>query len=221
MSAVIKNSTLLFLKDLHKNNNREWFNEKKVRYTAANTNVADFVETLIEEIGEFDEEILKTDAKKALFRIYRDVRFSKDKSPYKTNFGAGLGMGKGNRISGYYLHIEPGKSFLAGGVYQPEPSVLKEIRREISMNSKEFLSILEQDEFRNNFRGLSVEQKLQRVPAGFEKDDPMAEFLKLKNFIVVHPVSNEALMKEDAAESFAKIFRSIKPLNDFLSAPFI
>ena len=221
MSADLKNSTLLFLKDLHKNNNREWFNENKDRYRAAHTNVADFVEVLIEEIGKFDEEILKIDAKKALFRIYRDVRFSKDKSPYKTNFGAGLGMGKGNRISGYYLHIEPGKSFLAGGVYQPEPSVLKEIRKEISINSNEFLSILEQDEFRNNFRGLSVEQKLQRVPAGFEKDDPMAEFLKLKNFIVVHPVSNEALMKEDAAKNFAQIFKSIKPLNDFLSAPFI
>ncbi|UFK97420.1 DUF2461 domain-containing protein [Kaistella faecalis] len=221
MSAAIKNSTLMFLKDLSKNNNRDWFTENKERYLSANSNVADLVEVLIEEIGKFDEEILKTDAKKALFRIYRDIRFSKDKSPYKTNFGAGLGMGKGNRISGYYLHIEPGKSFLAGGVYQPEPSVLKEIRREISMNSKEFLSILEQDEFRNNFRGLSVEQKLQRVPAGFEKDDPMAEFLKLKNFIVVHPVSNEALMKENAAESFAKIFKSIKPLNDFLSAPFL
>ena len=221
MSADLKNSTLLFLKDLHKNNNREWFNENKDRYRAAHTNVADFVEVLIEEIGKFDEEILKIDAKKALFRIYRDVRFSKDKSPYKTNFGAGLGMGKGNRISGYYLHIEPGKSFLAGGVYQPDTSVLKEIRKEISINSKEFLSILQEDEFRNNFRGLSVEQKLQRVPAGFEKDDPMAEFLKLKNFIVVHPVSNEALMKEDAAKNFAQIFKSIKPLNDFLSAPFL
>ena len=221
MSAVIKNSTLLFLKDLHKNNNRDWFNENKDRYISANTNVTDFVDELIEEIGEFDEEILKTDAKKALFRIYRDVRFSKDKSPYKTNFGAGLGMGKGNRISGYYLHIEPGKSFLAGGVYQPDTTVLKEIRKEISINSNEFLSILEQDEFRNNFRGLSVGQKLQRVPAGFEKDDPMAEFLKLKNFIVVHPVSSEALMKENAAKNFAQIFKSIKPLNDFLSAPFI
>ena len=221
MSAVIKNSTLLFLRDLHKNNNREWFNENKDRYLAAYTNVADFVEVVIEEIGKFDEEILKIDAKKALFRIYRDVRFSKDKSPYKTNFGAGLGMGKGNRISGYYLHIEPGKSFLAGGVYQPDTTVLKEIRKEISINSNEFLSILEQDEFRNNFRGLSVEQKLQRVPAGFEKDDPMAEFLKLKNFIVVHPVSNEALMKENAAKNFAQIYKSIKPLNDFLRAPFL
>lgn len=221
MSTAIKNSTLMFLKDLSKNNNRDWFNENKEQYISANNNVKDFVEVLIDEIGKFDEEILKTDAKKALFRIYRDVRFSKDKSPYKTNFGAGLGMGKGNRISGYYLHIEPGKSFLAGGVYLPEPSVLKEIRKEISMNSKEFLNILDQDEFRNNFRGLSVENKLQRVPNGFEKDDPMAEFLKLKSFIVVHPVSNEALMRETAAKNFAQIFKSIKPLNDFLSAPFL
>ncbi|MGZ5264174.1 MAG: TIGR02453 family protein, partial [Kaistella sp.] len=89
MSAAVKNSTLLFLKDLQQNNNREWFAENKDRYIAANSNVADFVEHLIDEIGKFDEDILKTDAKKALFRIYRDVRFSKDKSPYKTNFGAG------------------------------------------------------------------------------------------------------------------------------------
>ena len=221
MSTAIENSTLMFLKDLNQNNNRDWFAENKDRYLSANNNVADFVENLIDEIGKFDEKILKTDAKKALFRIYRDVRFSKDKSPYKTNFGAGLGMGKGNKISGYYLHIEPGKSFLAGGVYQPGTSVLKEIRKEISMNSAEFLKIIQEDNFRNNFRGLSVENKLQRVPNGFEKDDPMAEFLKLKNFIVVHPVADDALMKEDAAKNFAKILKSIKPLNDFLSAPFL
>ena len=221
MSAAIENATLQFLKDLNRNNNREWFAANKDRYIAAKADVADFVEKLIEGIGKFDEEILKTDARKSLFRIYRDTRFSKDKTPYKINFGAGLGMGKGNKISGYYLHIEPGKSFLAGGVYQPESSVLKEIRKEISMNGDEFMKILEQDNFRNNFRGLSVESKLHRVPTGFEKDDPMAEFLKLKNLIVVHPVSDEALMRDDAAANFAKIFESIKPLNDFLTAPFL
>ena len=221
MSAAIENATLQFLKDLNRNNNREWFAANKDRYIAAKADVADFVEKLIEGIGKFDEEILKTDARKSLFRIYRDTRFSKDKTPYKTNFGAGLGMGKGSKISGYYVHIEPGKSFLAGGIYQPESAVLKEIRKEISMNSDEFLKILQQDDFRNNFRGLSVESKLHRVPTGFEKDDPMAEFLKLKNLIVVHPVSDEALMRDDAAANFAKIFKSIKPLNDFLTAPFL
>ena len=221
MSSKIEASTLNFLKKLSKNNNREWFTENKDQYITAQQNVLNVVETLIEKIGEFDEEILKIDPKKSLFRIYRDVRFSKDKSPYKTNFGAGLGMGKGNKISGYYLHIEPGKSFLAGGVYQPETSVLKEIRKEVSMNAKEFQEILERDDFRNNFRGLSVEGKLQRVPNGFEKDDPMAEFLKLKNFIVVHPISDDALMQENATKNMAKIFQSMKPLNDFLSAPFL
>lgn len=221
MSSKIEASTLHFLKNLSKNNNREWFTENKDQYITAQQNVLNVVENLIEKIGAFDEEIMKIDAKKSLYRIYRDVRFSKDKSPYKTNFGAGLGMGKGNKISGYYLHVEPGKSFLAGGVYQPENSVLKEIRKEISMNAKEFLEILEQDDFRNNFRGLSVEGKLQRVPNGFEKDDPMAEFLKLKNFIVVHPISDDALMGENATKNIAKIFKSMKPLNDFLSAPFL
>lgn len=221
MSSKIEASTLHFLKNLSKNNNREWFTENKDQYIAAQQNVLNMVENLIEKIGAFDEEIMKIDAKKSLYRIYRDVRFSKDKSPYKTNFGAGLGMGKGNKISGYYLHIEPGKSFLAGGVYQPEPSVLKEIRKEISMNAKEFQEILQQDDFRNNFRGLSVEAKLQRVPNGFDKDDPMAEFLKLKNLIVVHPISDDALMQENATKNMAKIFQSMKPLNDFLSAPFL
>ena len=221
MQQVLKNKTLLFLKTLENNNNREWFTENKNLYLEAQQNVISFIENLIEEISEFDDGVLKIDPKKALFRIYRDTRFSKDKIPYKTNFGASLGMGKGNQISGYYLHIEPGKSFLAGGVYQPESSVLKENRKEISMNGKDFQKILEQKDFRNTFRGLSVEAKLQRVPAGFEKDDPMAEFLKLKNFIVVHPVSDEALMSENAAKDFAKIYKSIKPLNDFLSAPFL
>ncbi len=221
MPVSIENSTLQFLKNLSKNNNREWFAEHKEHYVAAQANVAAFVEELIEETGRFDAEIQKLDAKKALFRIYRDTRFSLDKTPYKTNFGASLGMGKGNRVSGYYLHIEPQKSFLAGGVYHPESSVLKQIRAEIAMNQDEFLAILNKDQFRNNFRGLSVEDKLKRVPAGYEKDHPMAEFLKLKSFNVIHPVSDEALMSDNAATDFAKIFESIKPLNDFLNAPFL
>lgn len=221
MKGAIDSSTLQFLKNVAKNNNREWFNDNKNLYIEAQQDVLAFLEKLIEDIAEFDEEILKIDPKKALFRIYRDTRFSKDKIPYKTNFGASLGMGKGNKISGYYLHIEPGKSFLAGGVYHPEPPVLKEIRREISTNSAEFRKILERKEFRNNFRGLSVERKLKRVPNDFEKEDPMAEFLKLRNFIVVHPVSDAALMAKNAAENFAEIYKSMKPLNDFLEQPFI
>lgn len=221
MEHSIKPSTLKFLKTLEKNNNREWFNENKNLYVEAQQDVLSFLESLIEEMAKFDEEILKIDPKKALFRIYKDIRFSKLKIPYKTHFGAGLGFGKSGKNSGYYLHIEPGKSFLAGGVFQPESPVLKEIRKEISMNSKEFMEILEEKDFRNNFRGLSVESKLQRVPNGFEKEDPMAEFLKLKNYIVNYPISDESLLKGNATEEIALIFKSIKPLNDFIERPFL
>ena len=216
----MQSSTLQFLRNLEKNNNRDWFNENKTLYQEAQQDVISFVEKLMEEMADFDEEIGKLEAKKSVFRIYRDTRFSKDKTPYKTNFGAGLGMGKGNKISGYYLHIEPGKSFLAGGVYKPEPSVLKTIRQEISAFGDEFLEILEQDEFRNYFRGLSVEDKLKKVPQGFEKDDKMAEYLKLKHFIVTHPISDEQLLSENAVKEFTKIFKAMKPLNDFLQTPF-
>lgn len=217
----MQSSTLQFLRNLEKNNNRDWFNENKTLYQEAQQDVISFVEKLIEEMADFDEEMGKLEAKKSVFRIYRDTRFSKDKTPYKTNFGAGLGMGKGNKISGYYLHIEPGKSFLAGGVYKPEPSVLKTIRQEISAFGDEFKAILEQDEFRNYFRGLSVEDKLKKVPQGFEKDHKMAEYLKLKHFIVTHPISDEQLLSENAVKEFTKIFKAMKPLNDFLQTPFI
>jgi uncharacterized protein (TIGR02453 family) len=203
----MQSSTLQFLRTLEKNNNREWFNENKTTYQEAQQDVISFVEKLIEEMVVFDEEIGKADAKKSLFRIYRDTRFSKDKSPYKTNFGASLGMGKGSQKAGYYLHIEPGKSFLAGGIYMPESSVLKEIRKEISAFGEEFLTIVEKDEFRNYFRGLSVEDKLKKVPQGFEKDDKMAEFLKLKHYIVTHPVSDEQLLNENAAKNLRKFIK--------------
>lgn len=216
----MKPSTLQFLKDLAANNNREWFGEHKDRYHLAQQDVSDFVESLIEEIGKFDEDILKIDPKKSLFRIYRDVRFSVDKSPYKTNFGAALAQKLAGRKAGYYLHIEPGKSFLAGGLYCPQPGELKVIRKEISANAQEFKAIIENTTFRNNFRGLSVENKLKRVPNDYEKEDPMAEYLKLKSFTVSHPVSDEQLLKPSAAADFAKIFKSLKPLNDFLELPF-
>jgi uncharacterized protein (TIGR02453 family) len=217
----MKTSTLDFLKNLAKNNNREWFNENKNLYVDAHEGVISFVENLIEEIGKFDAEIGKLDAKKSLFRIYRDTRFSKNKSPYKTNFGAGLGMGKGNKISGYYLHFEPNKSFLAGGVYQPDPKILREIRKEISMNAEEFLKIVNDQNFKKLFKTLDQDEKLHKVPQGFEKDDKMADFLKLKNFIIVYDLKDDAFFDENAVKNFGKIYKAMKPLNDFLEAPFL
>lgn len=221
MPSVISPKTLDFLKKLEQNNNREWFTENKNLYTESQQNVIAFLEDLLKEMSEFDEELAKIDAKKSLFRIYRDTRFSKDKIPYKTNFGASLGMGKGSQKGGYYLHLEPGKSFIAGGIYMPEPAVLKELRKEISLYGNEFLAILNNKEFKKHFPELDQDDKLKKIPKGFEKEDPMAEFLKLKNFIVVYYLKDEEILNKDAAKNLTKVFKLMKPLNDFLNAPFL
>jgi uncharacterized protein (TIGR02453 family) len=221
MPPVISPKTFDFLKNLTQNNNREWFTENKNHYIESQGNLTTFIEELIQEMADFDPELAKIDAKKSLFRIYRDTRFSKDKTPYKTNFGASLGMGKGSQKGGYYLHVEPGKSFIAGGIYMPDSAVLKELRKEISLYGNEFLAILDNKDFKKHFPELDQDDKLKKIPQGFEKEDPMAEFLKLKNFIVVYYLKDEEILNKEAAKNLAKIFKLMKPLNDFLNAPFL
>lgn len=210
-----------FLKLIEKNNNRDWFNENKNLFLEAQSDFQDFVEELIAEMGKFNESILKLDAKKSLLRIYRDTRFSKDKTPYKTYFGASLGMGKMNSKSGFYLHVESGKSFLGSGIYLPDAPILKEIRKEISLFKNDFLKTVEDRDFKKYYGELDPEHKLKNVPQGFEKEDPMAEFLKLKSFIGVHPITNKDLMDKNAVKNVSKIFEAAKPLNDFLDTPIL
>jgi len=220
MSATLSQNTFDFLAKLKENNNREWFNENKNLYIESQQNVISFLEDLIKEIAEFDQELAKLDAKKSLFRIYRDTRFSKDKIPYKTNFGASLGMGKGSQKGGYYFHAEPGKSFIAGGIYMPESSVLKEVRKEISLYGDNFIKILNHKDFKKHFPELDQDDKLKKIPQGFEKEDPMAEYLKLKSFIVVYNLKDEEILDKNSAKNIAEIFKLMKPLNDFLNTPF-
>jgi len=221
MPAAVSPKVFDFLRQLAENNNREWFTENKILYTESQENIVAFLEDLIAEMSEFDSELGKIDAKKSLFRIYRDTRFSKDKTPYKTNIGASLGMGKGSQKGGYYLHLEPGKSFIAGGIYMPESSVLKTLRKEISLYGQEFLNILNDKEFKKYFPELDQDDQLKKVPQGFEKEDPMAEYLKLKSFIVVYNLSDKEISDKNASKNLAKIFKAMKPLNDFLNAPFL
>jgi len=221
MPAAISPKVFDFLRQLTENNNREWFTENKNLYTESQENLVLFLEDLTKEMSEFDSELGKIDAKKSLFRIYRDTRFSKDKTPYKTNFGASLGMGKGSQKGGYYLHLEPEKSFIAGGIYMPESPVLKTLRKEISLYGQEFLNILNDKEFKKYFPELDQDDKLKKVPQGFEKEDPMAEYLKLKSFIVVYNLSDKEIQDKSASKDLAKIFKAMKPLNDFLNAPFL
>lgn len=220
MAATISKKIFDYLKKLNENNNREWFTDHKELFTDAQNEFEIFVEELINEVGKSDEKIAKLNAKKSLLRIYRDIRFSKDKTPYKTYFGASLGMGKSNEKSGHYLHIEPGKSFIASGIYLPEAPVLKEIRKEISVFKDDFLKAVDHKDFKKNYGKLDRENELKKIPQGFEKEDPMAEYLKLKSFIGVHNLTNKDVMDKNAAENLTTIMKSAKPLNDFLNAPF-
>ncbi|WP_139419336.1 DUF2461 domain-containing protein [Chryseobacterium mulctrae] len=216
MASQISSKVFDFLKLIDKNNNREWFNDNKNLFLEAQSDFQDFTEELISEMGKFDETILKLDAKKSLLRIYRDTRFSKDKTPYKNYFGASLGMGKINTKAGFYLHVQPGKSFLGSGIYLPDSPVLKEIRKEISLFKDDFLKAIDDKDFKKYYEELDQEHKLKNVPQGFEKEDPMGEYLKLKSFIGVHNITNKDLSDKNAVKNVSKIFEAAKPLNDFL-----
>lgn len=220
MAATLSKKVFDYLKQLSENNNREWFNDHKNLFIGAQQEFENFVEQLIQEVGKTDEKVAKLNAKKSLLRIYRDIRFSKDKTPYKTYFGASLGMGKSNEKSGHYLHIEPGKSFIASGIYLPEAPVLKEIRKEISVFKNEFLKAVDHQDFKKYYGALDREHELKKIPQGFEKEDPMADYLRLKSFIGVYNLSNKEVMDKNAVENLTDIMNSAKPFNDFLNAPF-
>jgi uncharacterized protein (TIGR02453 family) len=209
---------LKFLKDINKNNNREWFEKNRPRYLEAKLSFEDFLEGLHKEFLKFDESLAGLNPRKLGFRIYRDVRFSKDKRPYKTNMGAGFSPGgKMMQEPGYYIHIEPGKSFVAGGMYMPTPENLAKIRQEIDYNSKAFLKILNDKTFKKFFEGLDDFDKLKTMPKGYPKDHPQIELLKHKSFIVSHSFSDKEVSDKKFIASIGAAARNIKKLNDFLS----
>ncbi len=215
VKSIIEKETLHFLRELKKNNERAWFNKNKDRFVAANENFTRFVQTLIDETAKFDKSSAGIVAKDAVFRIYRDIRFSKDKSPYKTHFGAVLtGRGKGF-LAGYYLHLEPGNAFLAGGVHMTEPKNMKAIRARISAEGKKFLKIIGDRNFRKTF---TIEgERLVRVPQGFDKEDPMAEYLKYKDLTLVHSLDDKKILSDDFASYCVNIFKVMVPFNLFLN----
>jgi uncharacterized protein (TIGR02453 family) len=217
---IIKKETLQFLKDLEENNDREWFNNNKDKYISANENFVQFVQSLIDEVAKFDKSVAGLDAKNSVFRIYRDIRFSKDKSPYKTHFGATL-LGKSNLCgnAGYYLHLQPGNSFLAGGVHMTEPKHLKAIREEISGNARAFLKIIGDKQFKSNF---TIEgEQLTKVPQGYDKADPMGDYLKYKELMICHEVDDKKILSKDFVSYCSKIFKAMVPFNSFINKPVV
>jgi len=213
---ILKN-TLTFLEQLEKHNNRVWFHENKKQYETAKKEIENFINELIPEVKKFDNEIDILSAKECMFRIYRDVRFSKNKLPYKTNFGAFIAKGgrKGGN-AGYYLHIEPRKSFLGGGVYMPDPDSLKAIRQEIYYNHTEFKKIINNKIFKKNFNILEGE-KLKRPPKDFPAGFPDIELLKYKSYVVLHGITDEDIKSANFFKYILIIFKAMYPLNCFLN----
>ena len=207
-----------FLKKLKKNNNRDWFADNKKKFVEAKDAFEPAVQKLIDGISKFDKSLAEVEAKQCIYRIYRDIRFSKDKTPYKTNFGAV--MGKGGRKSTtafYYIQVEPGdNSFIAGGLYMPEGEKLKKIRQEIDYNPDDFKKILNKKSFKQYFPEIEGE-KLKKAPKGYAPDDPNIELLKHKSYIVVHRFTDAQVLNNDFTKDCIKMFKEMKPFNDFLN----
>lgn len=210
--------TLAFLKNLKSNNNKDWFDANKPQYLEAKAEFEAFVDKLLKGITKFDKQIspdLK--GKDCTFRIYKDVRFSKDKTPYKTNMGASMNPGgRKSMTAGYYFHCEPGASFLAGGVWMPEPEPLQAIRQEIDYNPDPLMKIFKSASFKKYFKGLSEEDRLKNPPKGFDKEHPHIELLKNKHFIVVHDLNDRQLTGKDADKEVTAGFKAMHPFLSYL-----
>jgi uncharacterized protein (TIGR02453 family) len=217
---MLQQATVQFLRNLKKNNRKEWFDSNRSRYEVAKKDVENLSAEIIKRLSRTDETIAHLQPKDCMFRINRDVRFSKDKSPYKTNMGVYFSKGgkKGNN-AGYYFHVEPGSSFVAGGMWMPLPPELKKIRQEIDYNWDEFGKIIRNKKFRSVFGDLdrSSEYVLSRPPKGYEEENPAIEFLKLKSYIGRAKFSDTDLTSNALAKKIVAHFELIKPLVDFLN----
>ncbi len=216
---MLQLSTLKFLKDLQKNNNRPWFEAHRKQYELAKEDFLLLTEKLITGIGAFDKPIALLKAKECTFRINRDVRFSKNKSPYKNNIAGYFNRnGKKGNGAGYYLHIEPGKSFAAGGIWMPEPKDLIKIRQEIDYSFDDWKKIISNQSFKKTFAEGIKGEALVRPPKGYEEDNPAIQYLKQKSFIVSKPFTDTEVQSKTFVKEVANTFKAMKPMLDFLNA---
>jgi uncharacterized protein (TIGR02453 family) len=216
---TIQKATLDFISGLQKNNDREWFNNNRKLYDTAKSNFESFVQALIENITEFEPILKGLEAKNCIYRINRDTRFSNDKSPYKTNFGAFIvrgGRKNGDKFAGYYVHIEPGKSMIAGGAYMPPSPWLASIREKISDQPQLIKEILNEKDFKKHFKGLEGD-KLKKAPKGFPPDHPVIELLRYKSYLAVNEISDNQVLEGRFLNFVLENLRAMKPLNDFLN----
>lgn len=214
---MLQKETLHFLTEIRSNNNREWFDKNRKSYEHARDDFRDFVEDLIAEIIEFDGDLMGIEAKKSIFRLFRDTRFSKNKEPYKQNFGASLSRGgRKSPFAGYYVHLMPGNNFIGGGHYRPEASELKKIRAFIESNAADLRTITSDKQFQKYFGELRGD-RLKSAPKGYPKDHPEIDLLRMKGFFVLHEVSDEQFLEEGFAAKAAEILKVMHPLVEFLN----
>lgn len=218
---MLQASTLQFLKGLKKNNVKEWFDAHRKEYDAAKADFSAFVTGVISKHAEKDASIAHLTAKECIFRINRDVRFSKDKSPYKSHFGASISReGRKSIYAGYYFHAEPGgSSFVGGGMWMPEPTELKKVRQEIDYCLDEFAGIVTNKKFLKVYNGLESTEdlKLSRPPKGYEDSNPGIEYLKYKSFIATCPVTDEELTGKGLQKKVIEAFETLQPLLQFIN----
>jgi uncharacterized protein (TIGR02453 family) len=219
---MLQSSTLKFLKELRRNNNKPWFDAHRKQYEAARNNFENFIQSVLESHSKNDPDLKELTAKKCMFRIHRDVRFAKDKSPYKTNFGASMDKGgKKSGLAGYYFHLEPGKSFLGGGIWMPQPDALKKVRQEIDYCLDDFKKIISGRKFQTVYGKLYTGEGIQlsKVPQGFEKDNPAAEYLKFKSWLVLADLSDSTLTSKELLKKTVDAFSVLQPFIKFLNRP--
>jgi uncharacterized protein (TIGR02453 family) len=222
---MLQSSTIKFLKDLKKNNNKPWFDKNRKVYETAKADFANFIQAVIDQYGKKDPSIKTLLAKDCMFRINRDVRFSKDKSPYKSNFGASINKGgkKAWNFAGYYFQVQPGRNFAGGGIWMPEPNELKKVRQEIDYNFTGFKKIIGSKKFKSVYGDLdrSPEFLLSRVPKGYELGNPAADYLKLKSFVAISFFSDADLTSKNLVKKTAAAFEALQPLIEFINASMI
>ena len=212
---------LEFLTDLSANNNREWYNANKKRYEESREKILFLTDVVINEIRKFDSEIPPLSPKDCVFRIFRDVRFSNDKRPYKTNFGAFIAKGgRKSMYAGYYFHIDPTGSFAGGGVYMPQAEPLKAIRNYMAENGAEFLEIINNKNFKKIYP-VMYDDKLKTVPKGFPKEHEYIELLKYKSFVFSSEITNSEISSDDLIYKIVDSFRELHPVNRFLNESLI
>jgi len=206
-----------FLKDLEANNSREWFDQNRGRYDVTRKQFLDVAEKLIHEIRQFDDEVPELNPKDCVFRIFRDVRFSKDKLPFKSNYGCFIARGgKKSGFAGYYFHIQPGECFLSGGIYMPLPEYLQAIRQEIYYHPKNYIDLIEDKTFKTTYT-LEYFDKLKTAPKGYPKDWEYIDLIKNRNYAFGHRIEETELFSSDFIEKAIILFKIIYPLNRYLN----